>query len=97
MLFDLDKVLVWGSAVQRRVGAHVVVEELVIGELGGGFADGERAVVESPELDAGGPLGAFDAAVPPGLSRRRDAEGDAPVPAGLFEVGHELAAAVDLA
>ena len=35
MLFDLDKVLVWGSAVQRRVRAHVVMEELVLGELGG--------------------------------------------------------------
>ena len=63
MLFDLDKVLVGGSAIQRRVRAHVVVEELVLGELRGDVGDGEGAVVAAPELDAGGPVGPLDAAV----------------------------------
>ena len=96
MLFDPDKVLVGGLAIQRRVRAHVVVEELVLGELRGDVGDGEGAVVAAPELDAGGPVGPLDAAVELGPSRRQDVEGDAPVLAGLLEVGHELAAAVDL-
>ena len=96
MIFDLDKVLVGRSAIQRRVRAHVVVEELVLGELGGDVGDGEGAVVAVPELDAGGPVGALDAPVPLGPSRRQDLERDASVLAGALEVGTELAAAVDL-
>jgi hypothetical protein len=61
MVFDLDKVLVGGSAIQRRVRAHVVVEELILSELWGDVGDGEGAVVAVPELDAGGPVGALDA------------------------------------
>ena len=96
LLFDLDKVLVRGSAVQRPVRPLVVVEELVLGELGCDVGDGEGAFVKAPELDAGRTVGALNAAVPLGLSRRQDAQGDAPVLAGLLEVGHELAAAVHL-
>ena len=96
MVFDPDKVLVWGSAVERSMWPLVVVEELMLGELGGGVGDGEGAVVLVPELDAGGPVGPLDAPVPLGLAGRQDLERDAPVLAGLLEVGHELAAAVDL-
>ena len=64
--------------------------------LGGDGLDGEFAVEEVPELDAGGSVGAFDAAVPLGASRRQDAEFDAELLAGVLELGHELAAAVDL-
>ena len=65
--------------------ALVVVEELVLQELGGDGFDGEFAVEEVPELDAGGSVGAFDAAVPLGASQRQDAEFDAELLAGVLE------------
>ena len=92
----MDKILVGRSAVQRGVWALVVVEELVPGEPWGDVGDGERAVVPVPELDAGGAVGALDAAVPLRAARRQDVEGDVERLAGALEVGHELGAAVDL-
>ena len=87
-----DKVLVGGEVVESRVRALVVVEELVLEEfLGDGF-DGEVAIEEVPELDAGGAVGAFDVSVPLRASRRQDAQRDAEFLAGVLE----LAAAVDL-
>ncbi len=56
--------------------------------------DGEVAVEEVPELDAGGAVGALDAAVPLRPSRRQDAEGDAEVPAGVLEAGQRKRAAL---
>ena len=60
-LFGPDKVLVRRSTIQRRAGPHVVVRELVLGELGRDAGDGEGAVAAAPEPDAGGPVGALDA------------------------------------
>ena len=67
------------------MGPLVVVEELVLEEPGGDGADGEFAVEEVPELDAGGSVGAFDAAVPLRAARRQDVEFDAELPAGVLE------------
>ena len=92
----MDKILVGGSAIQRPVGPLIVVEELVPGECGRHGGDCERAVVPAPELDPGGPVAALDAAVPLGPPGRQDMEGDFQRLAGALEVGHELAAAVDL-
>ena len=52
-LFDLDKVLVRSAAIQRRVRAQVVVEELVLKEPGRDVGDGERAVVSVPSTRCG--------------------------------------------
>ncbi len=68
----------------------------MFGERGRDGGDGHRAVAPVPELDPGGAVGALDAAVPPGPPGRRHVEGDFQRLAGALEVGHELAAAVDL-
>ena len=91
-----DKVLVGGLVVEGGVGSFVVEEELVVGQGGGDGGDGERAVVEAPELRAGGAVRPLDAAVPLGAPGRQDAQGDVEFGAGVLEGGHELAAAVDL-
>jgi len=56
-------VLVRGLAVECRVRSLVVVEELVVGELGRDASDAEGPIVAVPELDAGGEVGALGAAV----------------------------------
>ncbi len=64
----------------RPVRPPVVVEELVPGEPWGDVGNGGGSVVEAPELDAGGPVGALDApplggpTSPLGPSRRQDAQ-----------------------
>ena len=56
------------------------MEELVLGKLGRDVGDGEGAVVEAPELDPGGSVGALDApplggpTSPLGLPGRQDVE-----------------------
>ena len=45
-----DKALVGGSAIQRRVRAHVVVEALVIVEPGGDFREEDNGYVLSADL-----------------------------------------------
>ena len=80
-----DKVLVGSEVVESRVRAFVVVEELVFEELSGDGLDGEVAVEEVPELDAGGAVGALDVSVPLRSSRRQDSEVDAEFPAGVLE------------
>ena len=80
-----DKVLVRGEVVEAGVGPLVVVEELVQEQPGGDGLDGGFAVEEVPELDAGGAVGAFDAAVPLRAPRRQDVEFDAELPAGVLE------------
>ena len=77
-----DKVLAGGEAVEGGVGLLAVAEELVLEEPGGDGVDGEFAVEEVPELDAGGSVGApasagIDAAVPLRAARRQDMEFDA--------------------
>ncbi len=77
----------------RPVG---VAEALEFGQFDVEGADAELAGVELVELAAAGGVGALDAAVIFGASGRQHEQGDAAAPAGGLELGHELAAAVDL-
>ena len=52
--------------------SHLVVEVLIVGQGLVGVGDGEVALVEVPEFDAGAVVGAFHATVELGPSRCRD-------------------------
>ena len=73
-----------------------VVEALEFGQLDVQRADAQLAKVELVELAAAGGVGALDAAVIFGASGRQHEQFDAAPLAGGLELGHELAAAVDL-
>ncbi len=77
----------------RPVG---VVEALEFGQLDVQRAHAQLAGVELVELVAAGGVGALDAAIANGASGRQHEQGDAAPLAGGLELGHELAAAVDL-
>ncbi len=86
-----------GRALSERLMRPVgVVEALEFGQLDVQGADAELAGVELVELVAAGRVGALDAAVIFGASGRQHEQGDAAPLAGGLELGHELAAAVDL-
>ena len=85
-----------GLHVNAVMGAVVVVVPLEGNQFAVDRADGQRPVVTVIELAAGGAVGPLYAAVEVGAVRRQDEEGDAEVATGLFELGHELAAAVHL-
>ena len=76
--------------------AVVVVEALEFGQLDVQRAHAQLAVVELVELVAADRVGALDAAVIFGASGRQHEQFDAAPLAGGLELGHELAAAVDL-
>ncbi len=73
-----------------------VAEALELGQLDVERADARLAAVELVELVAAHRVGALDAAVVFGASGRQHEQGDAALLAGGLELGHELAAAVDL-
>ncbi len=73
-----------------------VVEALEFGQLDVQGADAELAGAGLVELAAAGGVGALDAAVIFGASGRQHEQFDAAPLAGGLELGHELAAAVDL-
>ncbi len=73
-----------------------VVEALEFGQLDVQGADAELAGAGLVELAAAGGVGALDAAVIFGASGRQHEQFDAAALAGGLELGHELAAAVDL-
>ena len=77
--------------------SFVVEEELVSGEVVADVRDGQGAVVEAPELGSRRAVGTLDDAVPLGSARRQDVQRDAELLAGVPELGHELAAAVQRA
>ncbi len=86
-----------GRALSERLMRPVgVVEALEFGQLDVQGADAELAGVELVELVAADGVGALDAAVIFGASGRQHEQGDAAPLAGGLELGHELAAAVDL-
>ncbi len=81
---------------ERLMRAAGVAEALEFGQLDVEGADAELAVVELVELVAAGGVGALDAAIAIGAFGRQHEQGDAAPLAGGLELGHELAAAVDL-
>ncbi len=81
---------------ERLMRAIGVVEALEFGQLDVQRAHAQLAVVELVELVAAGRVGALHAAVIFGASGRQHEQGDAAPLAGGLELGHELAAAVDL-
>ncbi len=81
---------------ERLVRPAVVAEALEFGQLDVQGADAELAVAGLVELVAAGGVGALDAAVIFRASGRQDEQFDAAALAGGLELGHELAAAVDL-
>ena len=81
---------------ERLMRPVVVVEALEFGQLDVQGADAELAGVELVELVAAGGVGALHAAIANGASGRQHEQGDAALLAGGLELGHELAAAVDL-
>ncbi len=81
---------------ERLMRAVVVVEALEFGQLDVQGADAELAVAGLVELVAAGRVGALHAAVIFRASGRQDEQFDAAALAGGLELGHELAAAVDL-
>lgn len=85
-----------GGHVQAAVRSDRVVEGQVSVEVLRDGMDGEVAGILGPELDAGGVVAAFDAAVELRSPRREDLQGSLQGLAGILEVGAELAAAVDL-
>ena len=86
-----------GRALSERLMRPAgVVEALEFGQLDVQRAHAQLAGVELVELVAADRVGALDAAVIFGASGRQDEQGDAAPPAGGLELGHELAAAVDL-
>ena len=96
VVLDILKILVWGFPVEGLVRSHVIVEVLVVVQCPAGVGDGELAVVEVPEFDAGAVVGSLHATVELRAAGRQDVEGDVEVLAGLLEVRPELAAAIDL-
>ncbi len=86
-----------GRALSERLMRPVgVAEALEFGQLDVEGADAELAVAGLVELAAAGRVGALHAAIANGASGRQREQGDAAPPAGGLELGHELAAAVDL-
>ncbi len=81
---------------ERLMRPAGVVEALEFGQLDVQGADAQLAVVELVELVAAGGVGALDAAIANGASGRQHEQFDAAPLAGGLELGHELAAAVDL-
>ncbi len=77
------------------MGSDVIVEVLVVGK---GCDDSAllAAVEEVPKLDTGAVVGAFDATVESGSSRRQDKRGDIEGLAGWPELGPKPGAAVNL-
>src|SRR3990172_8298928 len=84
---DLTEGLVWPVAVMNVLPS---AEKLANAGEGGGVRE---AVVE---LLLVGALGTFNMAVELGEIGRQDEEFDAAQPAGVFELGHQLGAAVHL-
>src|SRR3990172_12275785 len=83
----LAESLVWSVGVVDILPSAKKLVDL--GERGGRC----KTVVE---LLLVGPLGTLDVAVELGRAGRKDEEFDAALAAGVFELGHELGAAVDL-
>ncbi len=81
---------------ERLMRPVVVVESLEFGQLDVQRAHAQLAVVELVELAAAGGVGALHAAVAIGASGRQHEQFDAALLAGGLELGHGLAAAVDL-
>ena len=81
---------------ERLMRPVVVVEALEFGQLDVQGSDAQLAVVELVELVAAHRVGALDAAVVFWASGRQHEQFDAALLAGGLELGHELAAAVDL-
>ncbi len=81
---------------ERLVRPAGVAEALEFGQLDVQGADAELAGAGLVELAAAGGVGALDAAVIFGASGRQHEQFDAAALAGGLELGHELAAAVDL-
>ncbi len=81
---------------ERLMRAVVVAEALEFGQLDVQRAHAELAVVELVELVAADGVGALHAAVMLGAFGRQHEQRDAALPAGGLELGHGLAAAVDL-
>ena len=80
----------------RLVRADVVVGVLPVEEVGSEAGDGGRGLGAVVELLPVGTVGAFDAAVELGTARRETKEQDALLLAGVFELAHELGAAIHL-
>src|SRR3990172_9489583 len=83
----LAESLVWSIGV-----VDILPSTKELADLGEGGGRGETVV----ELLLVGPLGTLDVAVELGSAGRKDEEFDAALAAGVFELGHELGAAVDL-
>ncbi len=81
---------------ERLMRPVVVVEALEFGQLDVQGADAQLAGAGLVELVAAGGVGALDAAIANGASGRQREQFDAAPLAGGLELGHELAAAVDL-
>jgi hypothetical protein len=101
---ELGEVLGWGASGKGAVGAVVVVEMLEGLDVGGELLEGERQLMAGVELVAPAAIAALDGApgsspgraIEFGRSGRQDEQPDAALGAGGLELGHELAAAVDL-
>src|SRR6266511_1918139 len=96
MLIPSRDELQWGEVAERLVGAHGVVDDFPGSQLGAQLGHGRGRETALVELLGVSPLGALDGAVQFWTARRQLEQADSPRGAGGLEVGHELAAAVDL-
>ena len=98
----LGKGLVWGEELKRGkvteslVRAHGIVDAFPSPEIAIEGGELERVGDNRIELLGMGTLGAFDPAIELGRAGRQDEQAQAALLAGPFELGGELAAAVDL-
>ena len=76
--------------------SYAVVEVLIVGQCGLRLTDIELAAILAPELDPGAVVGPLHDPVQLGAFRGQDEQRDAESLAGVFELGAEFAAAVDL-
>ena len=86
----------WGLSCKGSVGPVVIVEVLEGFDPFGDFIDAHGQIGAGVELVSPCAVAALDGAVELWRSGRQDVEGQVFVGAGLFELGLELGAAVDL-
>lgn len=90
------KILYRRQKFQSAVRSDVVVEVLILGQCRTGVTDGEFSIVEVPEFGSGTVIGTLDDAIELRAFGRQDGQGEAECPAGVLELGAQLAAAIDL-